>query len=94
MPATVQRSPAFNGRTGQRAASLVAADGRAACCTTRHPQVLWLNLAMMAGQCRLPSRRSRKYSWSCRRLIELELSASYCHALMDLFNMQVVRPVY
>lgn len=41
MPATVQRSPAFNGRTGQRAASLVAADGRAACCTTRHPQVLW-----------------------------------------------------
>jgi hypothetical protein len=55
---------------------------------------LWLNLAMMAGQCRLPSRGSRKYSWSCRRLIELELSASYCHALMDLFNMQVVRPVY
>jgi hypothetical protein len=50
----------------------VAADERAPPRHHRHPhQVVWLNLAMMASQCRLPSRRSRKYSWSCRRLIAM-----------------------
>jgi hypothetical protein len=74
MPVTVQRSPVFNDRTGQRAAPLVAADGRAAqrVTTDTHTQVLWLNLAMMAGQCRSTAGVvGVLLSWSCRRLIAM-----------------------
>jgi hypothetical protein len=58
-PAAVQRPPAVDGRTGQHASPLVAADGPPAqrVITDSHAQVVRPNPVMMAGQRR--SRRSR-----------------------------------
>jgi hypothetical protein len=60
-PAAVQRPPAVDGRTGQHASPLVAADGPAAqrVITDSHAQVVRPNPVMVAGQRRPMSRRGR-----------------------------------